>query len=361
MKKIVLLSSFALLLGSFDSQAQTEKPKKVDKNAPVEVQGFRITPDGNSDFDEIIIRKKGEKNSKVTIEINGEKVIVNGKPIESFDDVNVAVIKRKTPRVIAGTAGSQFRTVPDGVIVQGYPLIGDGMAPSIAYGGPSNKAILGVTTEKANDGVKVQRVSEKSGAEKAGLKEGDIITKINDDQIGDPTDLSLVIGKYKPEDKVTVTYKRDGKVNTTSATLGKNPGSYSTINEFRTESYDLDKIEGFPSFDNFRYNFDSFGDRGNTFTTIGRPRLGIKAQETEEGVGVKVLQIWDESLAQKAGIKEGDIITSFDGKKTNTTDELVEAAKESKDKPAVKVELNRDGKTQTVEIKTPKKLKTANL
>lgn len=358
MKKIVLLSSFALLLGSFNSQAQTEKPKKVDKNAPVVVQGYKVTPDGNGDFDEIIIRKKGEKNSKVTIEINGEKVIVNGKPIESFDDVNVAVIKRKTPRVIAGAPGSHFREVPGEVIVQGFPMSPDG---SMAMAGPVNKALLGVSTEKTDEGAKVVRVSEKSAAEGAGLKEGDIITKINEDPIGDPNDLSLVIGKYKPADKVTVTYKRAGKVATTSATLGKNIGNTFTTRDYFTTEDNFRSLEEIPGMGNYNFNFDSFGGRGNAFSVMGRPRLGIKAQETEEGVGVKVLEIWEESLAQKAGIKEGDIITSFDGKKTNTTDELVEAAKESKDKPAVKVELNRDGKAQTVEIKTPKKLKTANL
>ena len=93
----------------------------------------------------------------------------------------------------------------------------------------------------------------------------------------------------------------------------------------------------------------------------GRPRLGIKAQDTEDGKGVKVIDVANESLADKAGIKEGDIITEFDGKAINSADELVEVAQESREKSSVKLQIVRDGKSQSVEIKTPKKLKTANL
>ena len=69
----------------------------------------------------------------------------------------------------------------------------------------------------------------------------------------------------------------------------------------------------------------------------------------------------NESLAAKSGIKEGDIITQFDGKTINSAEELAEAAQESREKTSVKVNVLRDGKPQEIEIKTPKKLKTANL
>ena len=42
-------------------------------------------------------------------------------------------------------------------------------------------------------------------------------------------------------------------------------------------------------------------------------------------------------------------------------DELAAAARDAREKPSVTVKLIRDGKTQTLELKTPKKLKTANL
>jgi len=67
-------------------------------------------------------------------------------------------------------------------------------------------------------------VASGSPAADAGLKDGDIITKINDDAIGTQNGLSSVIGQYRPSDKVTVTYIRDGKTLTTSVTFS----AYST-------------------------------------------------------------------------------------------------------------------------------------
>ena len=57
-------------------------------------------------------------------------------------------------------------------------------------------------------------ISNGSPAEKAGLNNGDVITKINNDAIGKQGGLSSVIGQYKPGDKVTITFIRDGKQQT---------------------------------------------------------------------------------------------------------------------------------------------------
>lgn len=62
-------------------------------------------------------------------------------------------------------------------------------------------------------------ISSGSPAEKSGLKNGDVITKINNDTIGRQGGLSSVIGQYKPGDKVTVTYIRDAKLQTTELTF----------------------------------------------------------------------------------------------------------------------------------------------
>ncbi len=84
-------------------------------------------------------------------------------------------------------------------------------------------------------------------------------------------------------------------------------------------------------------------------------KFGIKAQDTEEGKGVKVLDVDDESAAAKAGIKEGDIITRFDGKEINSATALAEAARAAKEKASVHVSILRDGKPQEIEVKVPEK------
>lgn len=63
-------------------------------------------------------------------------------------------------------------------------------------------------------------VSSNGPADRAGIKRRDIITKINSETVGEQGSLSSILGGYRPNDKVTVTYLRDGKEQTTSLTLG---------------------------------------------------------------------------------------------------------------------------------------------
>jgi serine protease Do len=337
MKKIVFASCLAAAtLLSTGSIAQEKKEKE------------KI-----GEYDEVIIRKKGDKGGKVTVEIKDGNVTVNGKPIDEYDDDNISVRTRKALRTVNGTGTSRFRVAPS---QRAWNYADDG-GPTIVYSN-SNKAFLGVSSDEEgdDDGAVIMSVTENSAADKAGLKKGDVITKVDEYNVGKPSDLTMAIGKFKPEDKVTITYKRDGKVNKATATLGKNKSTTSV------RSYGLTAPRVYtPSIEPFNdFNFD-WDDNGHNFGVFGRPRLGIRAQDTEEGKGVKVLDVMNESLAAKSGIKEGDIITEFDGQAINSAEELAEAAQESREKTSVKVSVIRDGKSQTIEIKTPKKLKTANL
>jgi serine protease Do len=290
------------------------------------------------DNDEIVIRKKGDKDGKVTIEIKDGNVTVNGKPLDEYDGDDLVIRKnRRGTGVYMATPGSPFRSGT-------YSFNNN----DDFFGNTNeNKAFLGVVTEEAEGGVKVEEVTDGSAAEKAGLKEGDVITMVGDKKVEDPDDLTKAIGKYKPDDKVTVTYKRDGKEQKVTATLGKrksNTYSYNTMPRIETPRFD-------------------FGEGGQMFSfNSDRPRLGIRAQDTEDDKGAKVIAITsDESPAHKAGIEVGDVITEFDGKAVKNADDLAGAARDARDKASVKATLSRDGKSQTVEIKTPKKLKTENL
>ena len=56
-------------------------------------------------------------------------------------------------------------------------------------------------------------------ADKAGLKDGDIITKVGNTEVGKAGSISTLIGEYKVGDTVEVTYIRDNKTYTTNVTL----------------------------------------------------------------------------------------------------------------------------------------------
>jgi len=62
-------------------------------------------------------------------------------------------------------------------------------------------------------------VASGSPADKAGIKEKDVITKINDVEIGTNGALSTLVGEYAPGDTITLTLLRDGKEQTVKATL----------------------------------------------------------------------------------------------------------------------------------------------
>lgn len=74
---------------------------------------------------------------------------------------------------------------------------------------------------KNGNGVLVAEVVEDSPADKAGLKAGDIILKVDDEDIENAGDLTRTIRGYKPKSKVSISVIRDGKKKKLKATLGE--------------------------------------------------------------------------------------------------------------------------------------------
>jgi serine protease Do len=68
-------------------------------------------------------------------------------------------------------------------------------------------------------GIVVTDVLEGGAAKAAGIKVGDIITKINGTNVKSSPELQEQIAKYKPNDKISITLKRDNKDLTLNATL----------------------------------------------------------------------------------------------------------------------------------------------
>lgn len=320
------LTGIAALLALL-AQPTFAQDKEKDKDKDKEKE--------KSKNEHIIISRKSDKDTKVTIEIKGNEVLVNGKPADEFEDENIKISKQRGYSIV--TPRTPFRSQSGSWSFNGNEFnMGD-------------YAFLGVVTEDHEKGVKIESVTDESAAEKGGLKTGDVITKVDENVINKPEDLTKAIRKHKPDEKATITYLRDGKEQKATVTLGKRNGLlYSDL---------APRVNVNPNFD---LNFDN-GAFNRTYSYSGRARLGVKAQDTEDGKGVKVIGIDEESIAEKAGLKEGDVITEFDGKAVNDTDALSKAARESREKSSVTVKYNRDGKAQTAELKTPKKLKTTNL
>lgn len=315
--------------------------------------------------DEVIVEGKGkpakkskeqvtisfdtDNKEKIVVEVDGDKVTVNGKPVENYESGNIRVSRGKDVSVFG--YGNNNR-------LNGYNLFSDNF---------SNKAMLGVTSDKTEQGVKVLSVTKESAAAVAGIKEGDIITKIDDKKITDPDDLSEVIKAKKPGDKVTVHLLRDKKEQKLTAELKKWSGLTSTYTftpgQFNVEGVELEKLLGgtFPGDRLATPPARGFNDVIVNGYVRNTPKFGLSVQDTDDGVGVKVIKLADEGTAAKAGIKVDDIVTSVDDKEVNSTDEISKILRDTKDKTSVKMKVKRNGKSQTIDVKIPRKIKTANL
>lgn len=318
MKTIILSAMFTACCGLFSNNGFAQKE-----------------PSQNSKNEEIIIRKNAHDPQKMTIEIDSNKITVNGKPLSEFNG-DITVMKRN------GMGDNQenfFRMGPDQLNVFAT----------------SNKAFLGVLTAKTGKGAIIKNVVDESAAKKAGLKDGDIITKLGDKEINSPDDLRNAIHLYEPGDKVTINYLRGGKKQTVTVELGKSAGSSVTLNIDSLR----DLMNGFNPGNNF--NFRMPGQNFDFNFNNNQPKLGLKIEDTESGIGAKILEVEQGSAAEKSGLKKGDIITEMNGEKVNGVNDIRSQMRQSENKNDYKLKVKRNNNEMNVEIKIPKILKSIRI
>jgi len=331
--RLSVVALATLLIAPVAIHAQDEKDKDKDKS-------------DKKDGEQIIITRKNVDQGKVTVVIDGDKVTVNGKPIEDLKDEDISVNRHKIKN---GHSVMAYNS-PEGA--WSYNWNDNDMKMLYEDG---NTAMLGVVTESEDEGLRITDITEGSGADKAGLKEDDIITKVDDKKVDDPDDLTKLIRSHKPGDKVNITYLRDKKEQKVTAELGKWKGS--DFNAFNMPNMDFEmmnpKVDVHPKVKIAPGQYYSFFDN--------RPKLGLSVQDTEDGKGVKVIDVDNEGNGQKAGVKENDVITAINDKPVNSADEVARMVRESRDKPSIMLKIKRAGKIQNIEVKMPRKLKTADL
>lgn len=149
----------------------------------------------------------------------------------------------------------------------------------------------GITATKS--GLLIAGVTDRSTAKEMGLKEDDVITAINKVPVHNHAELIEQLNKFRPGDQISITYIRDNKAITKSATLRNLQGS-TTI----TKKGD-------------------FSELGCAFMKIGaetKSHLGISN-------GVKVTGIKSGNM-RDSGIKDGFIITEINGVAVNSSDDV---------------------------------------
>ncbi len=373
MKKIIFtalaLSYMSICLTVVAQPDKLEKPEKPERK----------------EQQEITIRSKGDTNVTLKVEINGDNILINGKPLLEFKDDNITINKRKMI-YRNGDGNMNFNFDAEGMKglqelqkLQSFQFdnaltdlnnanknFDNALKDFKKSGRNLRRPFLGVTTEKTADGAKVVEVVKGSAAEKAGLSNNDIITKIDKQIVTDADGLAKIISTKKPKDEIQVYYKREGKNKDLKVVLGETAGNKMNFNFNRPNAMVRgfkmppgNDIEGNGSMG--MDNFAPFEENGDVFL---RPKkLGIKIQDTQEGGNVKVIDVEDSSAAQKAGLQKDDLITEINGNKIENTDDARAELKDASEENLYKIKAKRNGTEMTFEIKMIKIkiLKEANL
>ena len=170
------------------------------------------------------------------------------------------------------------------------------------------------------DGIYITNLSANGAAKAAGIKEGDIIRKINDVEITSGSDMQEQLSKYKPGDKVNVTYERNGALNTVPVTLKNNSGNFDIVKAETT--------------------VDRLGAELVTLDSKLAKNYGIAG-----GVIVKKIT-GGGAIDDQTRMRDGFIITKVNGKAVKSVDELRSIIGTSKD---VKIEGVYPGYEETFE------------
>lgn len=214
------------------------------------------------------------------------------------------------------------------------------IAEQLVNKGRVDRAFLGVAPQDITDeltsqfgaekGAIISEVTPDSPAEKAGLKAGDVITKVEQTEIRDSRHLLLTIGQLSPESQANVEYLRDGKKATVRATLARRPEQTVAGIDAPGDSKDVGVLNG---------------------VGVGEitPQLREQLQLPARIKGALITSIEPDSPSAKQGLREGDIIMELDRKAVGDAEEAVKLSEEIKG-PKVLVLIWRNGRTRYLSI-----------
>lgn len=144
------------------------------------------------------------------VNMAGQVIGINTAIVEDANGIGFAIPINATKGVLAGVLDTG--TISRSYLGVNYLAI----TPDVAreFNLPVNVGAYVYTSGTTNP------VASGSPAAEAGLKSGDIITKINNGTVGTQGSLSSILGEYRPGDKITITYLRDEEERTATMTLG---------------------------------------------------------------------------------------------------------------------------------------------
>jgi Do/DeqQ family serine protease len=168
------------------------------------------------------------------------------------------------------------------------------------------------------EGFYIESVVEASGAEKAGLKKGDIIKEIDNMKISKFSDLSGHLNTKSPNDVVQITFARDGKLKTIPVTLVKNETTVIPL---------VGRVSNAKPQDLKKYKAEN----------------GIKITELNS----QYVEYWENN-----GVKPGAIISAINDTKVNSVDDAQQILKNRAPNDSLRIEIiNEQGEKERYNFK----------
>ncbi|MFQ5799788.1 MAG: PDZ domain-containing protein, partial [Bacteroidota bacterium] len=185
------------------------------------------------------------------------------------------------------------------------------------------------------EGALVNDVFDDSPAEKAGIREGDVIVKFDGRDIDDADDLVRAVRKSKPGKSVQVVVIRDSDEVKLRATLKKRFGRRHAF-QFRPRMLRIPTII-----------------TGSQLAGMGLQELNKQLGEyfgTPDGRGVLVTEVEEESPAAEAGFKAGDVIVKVEEERVKAVEDIWDGLEDVEEDEKAKFEVIRKGRRLSLEL-----------
>jgi len=153
-----------------------------------------------------------------------------------------------------------------------------------------------------------------SPGEKAGVKQGDVVTAVNGDPVKDPRDLARRIAAFAPDTTVDVTLWRDGKATEVKVKLGELPADQSASAETENNAAPAPEAEQELS------------------------GLGLSVRPADDGKGLAIVDVDPASDAADKGLKSGETITSVNNQEVSSVADVQKVIDQAK----------KDGRTRAL-------------
>ena len=191
---------------------------------------------------------------------------------------------------------------------------------------------------KERRGAVVEEVIEGSPAEEAGILEDDVIISISDRKVRDADDVVRLIEKNEPGDEVNVKIVRKDEHKDIKVTLGERP----------------EKAEKALYFAGPDKHFSVYIDGDGASLGVQLQDLNSALAEyfsAKEHEGVLITEVYEESAAEEAGLRPGDIILAIGEEDVSEVEDVMDILVEQEKGDEIEVSYLRKGKKDKATVK----------